>query len=446
MTLKHPGMVNAYSGASNAAISDADAALIRRRQELLGPAYRLFYEAPLHIVRGEGVWLFDSEGRKYLDVYNNVVPVGHCHPAVVEAIAAQAAVLNTHTRYLHSTIIEYAERLLAIFPNELAHVMFTCTGSEANDLALRLARLYTGVEGVIVTELAYHGVTEAVAEISPSLKPLPSNLRRVKAVPAPDTYRIPPHGLAERFATDVREAISQLQNNGSGVAALIFDTIFSSDGVFADPPGFVREAVEAVHAAGGLIIADEVQAGFGRTGAGMWGFARHSFVPDLVTIGKPMGNGQPIAGVIMKPQTVEKFAKTNRYFNTFGGNPVSCAAALATLKVIQDEDLITNARTVGTYLMERLRDLSSRHSCIGDVRGSGLFIGVELVQDRATKEADSKVALAIVNTLRQRGILLSATGPQANVLKIRPPLVFQKEHADFLLSALDTFLSEYARS
>src|SRR5438445_7425363 len=273
-------------------------AMIARRKRLLGPAYRLFYEQPVQFVRGEGVWLYDPAGNAYLDAYNNVASVGHCHPHVVQAIARQAAVLNTHTRYLHETVLDYAEKLLATFPAEIGQIMFTCTGSEANDLALRVARTCTGGTGFIVTEAAYHGVTSALVELSPSLGLSLPEGSHARLVPAPSSAA----DGGDVFAHHVRAALSDMKKSGIRPAALLVDTIFSSDGVFADPPGFLRPAVEAARAEGALFIADEVQPGFGRSGGQMWGFAHHGLVPDLVTMGKPMGNGHPVAGMAARPE------------------------------------------------------------------------------------------------------------------------------------------------
>jgi 4-aminobutyrate aminotransferase-like enzyme len=429
-------MVNQYVPGREGDISAEDAALIQRRQKLLGPAYRLFYERPLHIVRGEGVWLYDPDGNAYLDVYNNVASVGHCHPKVVAALTQQASTLNTHTRYLHETIVDYAERLLAKFPTALQHVMFTCTGSEANDLALRIAKSYTKGTGVIVTTLAYHGLTVAISELSPSLGDYVERGPNVKLVPAPDTYRIA-GDVGTVFAAGVKAAIAEMQAEGIKPCALLVDGIFSSDGVFPGKPGFLKEAVDAIRAAGGIYIADEVQPGFGRVGPDFWGFARHGLVPDIVTVGKPMGNGHPMAGAIMQPHVVEEFGRKSRYFNTFGGNPVSCAVGLAVLDVIEGEGLAENAGKVGAYMREGLEKLAARHSIIGDVRGVGLFLGVEFVNDRKSKEPAADETTRVVNDLRRRKILISATGPGANILKIRPPLVFTQEHADIFLDAME---------
>jgi 4-aminobutyrate aminotransferase-like enzyme len=434
-------MINAFDPASADRLSGDDLELVARRRAALGPAYRLFYQNPVHFVRGEGCLLYDQDGNAYLDAYNNVASVGHCHPHVVAALARQAALLNTHTRYLSEEVVNYAERLLATLPAAIGHIMFTCTGSEANDLALRIARAHTGAEGVIVTSLAYHGVTESAAELSPSLGPGVPLGRRIRTVPPPDAYR-QSGDVGENFARAVRTAISDLARDGMKPAALLVDTIFSSDGVFADPPGFLVRAAQAIRAAGGLIIADEVQPGFGRTGTGLWGFARHGIVPDIVTMGKPMGNGHPVAAMACKPEVIAAFGAKARYFNTFGGNPVSVAAGQAVLDVIEGENLVGNARKVGAALMEGLNALQKRDERIGDLRGAGLFIGVELVSDAMKKTADGALCAAVVNGMRERRVLISAAGPEANILKIRPPLPFSMAQADQFLTTLDLVLGE----
>lgn len=435
-------MLNAFDPASADGLPQAERELIARRQRVLGPAYRLFYDQPLHIVRGEGVWLHAADGQRYLDAYNNVASVGHSHPRVVQAIAQQAAVLNTHTRYLHDGVLDYAERLLATLPAPLSQVIFTCTGSEANDLALRVARAHTGGTGVIVTQLAYHGVTAAVAAVSPSLgQSVPLGVD-TRAVAAPDSYRLDPATLGRWFAAQVQAAIDDMRRHGIKPAALLVDTIFSSDGVYADPAGLLAPAVEAIRAAGGVFIADEVQAGFARTGSSMWGFQRHGLEPDIVTMGKPMGNGHPIAAMVARPEVLERFGREARYFNTFGGNPVSAAAAMATLSVIEDEGLQANAASTGQYLRAGFRQLAERHELIGDVRGDGLFIGVELVTDRAAKTPAKQATHRFVNRMRDEHVLLSATGLHGNVLKLRPQLPFGREHADILLAAADKVLKE----
>jgi len=427
-------MPNAFDPQSAAKLSEADRALVERRAAALGAAYRLFYAEPLHLVRGEGVWLWDAEGRRYLDAYNNVASVGHCHPRVVSAMAEQAAILNTHTRYLHPLVVDYAERLLATVPAPLSNAMFTCTGSEANDLAIRIARTATGAEGVIVTAYAYHGVTEALAAMSPSLGAHVAPGPRVRTIPAPDPSAADPAG---QFSEGVRAAVASLAAEGIRPAALLVDTIFASDGILPDPTGTLAAAAKAIREAGGLFIADEVQAGFGRTG-GMWGFARHDVVPDIVTMGKPMGNGHPVAGLLARAELVEAFGRDVRYFNTFGGNPVSAAVGMAVLDVMEDEALPQNAASTGAGLAEALHDLADRHPALGDVRAAGLYLGMDVQTEDGAP--DGGRAAALVNGMRRRGVLISAAGPAGNVLKIRPPLPFGPDHAAMLVAALDETL------
>ena len=430
-------MINAYDSSRASALDATDKALIDRRTKALGPAYRLFYDQPLHIQRSEGVWLWDKDGRRYLDAYNNVASVGHCHPHVVEAISNQLSTLNTHTRYLHEGVVNYAERLLATMPDTLGHVMFTCTGSEANDIALRIARSYTRRQGVIVTRLAYHGLTEAVSELSPSLGEFTPRSSRIRLIDAPDTLRTPAVEQGPKLATDLAHAIAQMRADGIEPAAFIVDTIFSSDGLHPDPVGFLQPAVDLIRAEGGLFIADEVQPGFARTGDAFWGFQRHGLVPDMVTMGKPMGNGFPLSGTAMRPELVQEFGEKARYFNTFGGNPVAAAAGMAVLDVIADEGLQNNAATVGGALKNGLQDIAARYPEIGHVRGAGLFLAVECVTSRATNAPDAARAKFVVNHMRQNGVLISATGPGANVLKIRPPLVLQQPEAALFLDVAE---------
>jgi 4-aminobutyrate aminotransferase-like enzyme len=428
-------MPNAFRPGSMA-LPEGEAALVARRQAALGPAYRLFYEHPLHLVRGEGVWLYDAEGRAYLDTYNNVASCGHCHPRVVAAMAEQAGLFASHTRYLHDRVLTLAERLLGTMPAEMGHVMFTCTGSEANDLALRIARAATGGTGVIVTENAYHGVTASVAEFSPSLGagvPLGSHVR---TVPPPDPRRFA-GDAAQGFADAVQAAIDDLKRHGIRPAVLIVDTIFSSDGVFADPTGVLGPAVAAIRAAGGLFIADEVQPGFGRTGAGMWGFSRHGVVPDMISMGKPMGNGYPLAALALRPDVIAEFGRNARYFNTFGGNAVAAAVGNAVLDVIADEGLIDNARMVGACFADTLRDLARQYAGLGEVRAAGLFLGIDIETDG---RPDGARAGRLVNGLREEGVLISATGPKGHVLKIRPPLTFSADNVAFFADRLERVL------
>ncbi|TVQ74573.1 MAG: aspartate aminotransferase family protein [Oceanospirillales bacterium] len=412
------------------------AELIQRRQRLLGKSYRLFYQQPLYPVKGEGVWLYEADGKRYLDAYNNVVSVGHCHPKVVDAICKQASQLNTHTRYLHDTILNYAERLLARFPTHLNNLTMTCSGSEANDLALRIAREVTGNSIALVTRWAYHGTTSSIAELSPSLGI--SVGQHVRTFAAPDTFR-----CQGKWLDSLKLTLDNLTLKGLKPAALIMDGVFSSDGVFVPPADEIQQAVDWVRQAGGIYIADEVQSGFARTGNHFWGFEGYRLQPDMVTIGKPMGNGHPVAGLVARSDLLDQFGEKQRYFNTFGGNPVSCAAANAVLDVIEDEQLQMNAQHQGQRLQHNLEKLAARYLSIGDIRGSGLFYGVELVKDRESLAPATELASMIVNAMRQAGVLISATGPDANVLKIRPPLVFTEEHVDLLTDTLDKVLLRF---
>jgi 4-aminobutyrate aminotransferase-like enzyme len=428
-------MLNAYTPGAGQ-LSPEDKALATRRAQALGPAYRLFYETPVHLVRGQGVQLFDPQGLAWLDCYNNVASVGHCHPRVVKALSDQAATLATHTRYLHDGILTYAERLLTLFPPHLSHVMFTCTGSEANDLALRIARAATGGTGIIVTDNAYHGVTLATAEMSMSIGPAVAPGPTVYPIPAPSAQNYP-NGIAQGFAQAVTDACDRMAAQGVKPALLIVDTIFSSDGVYPDPTGFLAPAAAAIRKAGGLFLADEVQPGFGRTGSHVWGFQRHGVTPDMVSMGKPMGNGYPLAGLVLKPETIAEFGAKARYFNTFGGNAVAAAVGLAVLDVIRDEGLQQNAATVGAAFADGLRALATRHDALGETRAAGLFIGQTILRDG---QPDPARTAQLVNGLRDQRILISSTGPQGDSLKIRPPLPFSLANVDQVLSTLDRLL------
>jgi 4-aminobutyrate aminotransferase-like enzyme len=414
---------------------------LRQRAAVFGSASVLFYERPLQFVRGQGCWLYDAQGVAYLDAYNNVPGVGHCHPRVVEAATRQLGQLNVHTRYLDPGIIEFAQELLATVPAGLANITFTCTGSEANDLALRLAAHFTGGDGVIVTESAYHGNTACVTEVSPGSFAHWVPPPHVRTVPAPDPRRSAAAGVAQTFASQVSAAIADLERHGHRFSALLIDSIFSSDGVFADPPGFLRQTVDAVHRAKGLLIADEVQPGFARTGTCFWGFQRHGVVPDIITLGKPMGNGFPIAAVVTRPEILDALCAKIGYFNTFAGSPVAAAVGRAVLQVIAEEGLMENAHRVGEYLRRGALELAARHSGIGAVRGAGLYLGVELLQPSDGSPAPERTA-AVINGLRARQVLIGAAGQFGTVLKIRPPLCFSVEHADRLIATLDAVLGE----
>ena len=372
--------------------------LMARRRALLGPNMSTFYDDPVHVVRGEGVWLWDAAGRRYLDCYNNVPHVGHCNPRVVKAIADQAATLNTHTRYPHQGILDYVERLTATFGDPLSTAILTCSGSEANDIALRMAEAMTGKRGIIATDATYHGNTALVSHLSRSNIPevgfgLGDNIAHVEA---PDSYRIEdPKG--ERFAENVRAAIAELEERGVGFAALIVCPLFLNEGFPAQAPGWLKPAAEAVRAAGGLLICDEVQSGFGRSGSHFWAHQRQGVTPDIVTLGKPMGNGHPVAGLVTTPEIMARFRHAFRYFNTFGGNPVSCAAAMAVLEELEDGSLQTNAARIGRLAAERLSALAERHEGICDVRESGMVFGAECVKDRSDKTPAPDYADRVVN-------------------------------------------------
>lgn len=419
------------------------AQLISDRARLMGPNVSTFYDDPVHITRAEGVWLWDADGGKYLDCYNNVPHVGHCNPRVVEAIRQQAATLNTHTRYLHDGILDYIERLTATMGPSLNTAILTCTGSEANDIALRMAEAVTGKRGIIATDATYHGNTSLVSHLSLSNTPtvgfgLGDYFRFVSA---PDSYRHPdPDGTL--FAAHVSEKIDQLNTDGPGFAALVVCPYFLNEGFPDHPDGWLKPTAEIVKRAGGLLICDEVQSGFGRTGTHFWAHDKMGVTPDVVVLGKPMANGHPVGGVVADADIVAAFRQGYRYFNTFGGNPVSCAAAMAVLDELETQDLQANARTVGDYARARLTALATKHQVIGDIRGSGLIFGAELVTDHQTKEPASDLTDRIINAMRARGIIHSKLGRHKNTLKIRPPMPFSIANADLLFDTLDEVLTE----
>ena len=420
--------------------------LLERRYRVLGRNSPLFYDKPLNLVRGEGVWVYDADGKRYLDAYNNVPHVGHCHPHVVAALSRQAVILNTHTRYLHEEIVAYAERLTATFEPSLAMAMFTCTGSEANELALRIVRECSGGMGVIGTAHAYHGNTAAVIKLGSVFTPPEKRGPYVRTVAVMDPYRDragrSDAELATAYADDVKRAIDSFAAAGVPFAGLLFCTSFSSEGLPTLPEGYMSKALAHVHAAGGFFIADEVQSGFGRLGSHMWGYQKLGVVPDIVTLGKPMGNGHPIAGVVARRDLVERFTAENMYFNTFAGNPVSAAVGMAVLDVLENERLVENALVVGRYTLARLAALADKYQIIGDVRGAGLFFAVDLVRDRKTKAPAAAETKQLVNLMRDRGVLISRIGPADNILKIRPPMPFSRDNADHLINTLDDVFRE----
>jgi 4-aminobutyrate aminotransferase-like enzyme/aminoglycoside phosphotransferase (APT) family kinase protein len=420
--------------------NSATAALLERRRRAL-PRSPLFYDQPVHLVRGEGVWLFDPDDRRYLDCYNNVPAVGHSHPQVVQAMTQQQRLLATHSRYLHEAVVELAEQLQATLPPGLDAVMVVNSGSEANDLAWRIARAATGRAGAVVTACAYHGLTEATHALSPEEWAKREQPAHVATIPAPDGYRGPyrreQDGWVQRYAAHIDDAARSL--GGQGFAAIYLDPAFTADGILSPPATYLQEAARRAQALGGLVVADEVQAGHGRSGTHLWSFRASGIQPDMVVLGKPMGNGFPVAALVARSELVAAVPGETELFSTFGGNPVACAAALAVLAVIKEQDLVANAAKVGSYLRQGLLTLAGRHPVIGDVRGEGLLLGAELTDEARAPAA--RQARKVTEAMRERGILLGATGPAGNVLKIRPPLVFQLAHADLLLQALDETLA-----
>lgn len=428
-------MANSFDPASGLADPD-DAELLARRQAVLGAPYRLFYSRPVSLVRGEGAHLYDRDGGDYLDAYNNVPVVGHSHPRIADAVSTALRTLSTHTRYLTDPVVSYAERLIGLMPPALSQVIFACSGSEAVDLSLRVARHVTGQRGVIITTHAYHGTTQSAAEISPSLgpnNPIPDHVVRV----SPPDPSADPHA-AQTFGAAVESAAQELERRGHGVAALIVDSILISDGLVLSPQPLLDAAARAVRQHGGLYIADEVQPGFGRTGE-WWGFAAHRVVPDLVVLGKPMGNGMPISAVVGRPEVLERFGRDVRYFNTFGGNGASIAAAGAVLDEISERDLLAHAARVGGALADGLRTVVREHAAHAQVRARGLVAAVEFADEAgAPSPAEAR---RVVDGLRDRRILVSASGPHENVVKIRPPLVFDDADAERFLAGFDDVLT-----
>jgi len=414
--------------------------LVERRRRLMGPNVPVFYNEPLHLVKGDGVWLWDAAGRRYLDCYNNVPHVGHGHPKVVAAITAQAARLNTHTRYLHEGVLDYIEALTAKFSHDLSQAIMVCTGSEANDIALRMAQAMTGKRGFIATDNTYHGNTTAVSQLSSRRPPIGGYPGHIRLVPAPDSVRPVggnPHSQAAAFARNVGAAIVELEESGFGFAGFMLCPVFANEGLPVLPDGFLEPVMGIIRRARGLVLCDEVQPGFGRVGSHWWGHERMGFVPDVVTLGKPMANGHPVAAAVTRPEIMTEFREAFGYFNTFGGNPVSAAAALATLQVIEDEGLVQNAARVGAYVLERLGAL--RHPLIAQVRGHGLFFAMEFVDGTAPA---SDFTIRVVEGMKRKGVLVGSIGRHNNILKLRPPMPFSRENADMALDALAAVLRE----
>ncbi|WP_289078982.1 aspartate aminotransferase family protein [uncultured Thalassospira sp.] len=409
--------------------------LLGRRLRNVGAASVLFYRDPIEMVSASGCWMTAADGTNYLDFYNNVPSVGHCHPKVVSAMANQAARLNINSRYLHQTVETYLDRLKATFPAHLENIVLTCSGSEANDLAIRIAQRAAKARGIIVTESAYHGNTAAVTDISPSAIKRGGLPDHVIAIAPPGKHAYGDN-IAAGFADAVHSAAITLKERGHGVAALIVDSIFSSDGVFSNPKGFLRLAVAVIHRAGGVFIADEVQPGFARTGDAFWGFARHDVAPDIVSMGKPMGNGFPMAGIAVRPEMLAAFCEDVGYFNTFAASPVAAATGLAVLDVIRDENLQNNAAVCGAYLREGLQHLAELDGRISDIRGAGLFLGVDLSEDGDPTRPSGQLVGDVINAMRRHRVLIGAAGKYGQTLKIRPPLCLKRSEVDFFIEAL----------
>ncbi len=441
-----PNLILGVPGSPFRAPAEDPARIRAERRRRLGPSLSLAYRAPLEIVRGAGTFLYDQTGRAFLDMVNNVAHVGHAHPRVVEAGQRQMRVLNTNTRYLHPSIVRYAERLAATLPDPLSVCFFVCSGSEANELALRLARARTGRRGIVVVDGAYHGNTQALVDVSPYKFDGPGGSGRpphVRVVPMPDDYRglhrREDAGRGEKFAAFVAQAAASLDGSAG---AFLCESLLSCGGQIELPPGYLAAAYRHARAAGAVCIADEVQVGFGRVGSRFWGFETQGVVPDIVTMGKPIGNGHPLAAVVTTPEIAAAFANGMEYFNTFGGNPVSCEIGLAVLDVIRDERLQERALRVGGILREGLDRLVERHAAVGDARGLGLFLGIELVEDRAARTPAAAKAGYVVERMKDHGILLSTDGPDHDVIKMKPPLSFGEEDAERVLAAYDRVLSE----
>lgn len=416
------------------------------RRKVFGSALEgLTYHRPLHPARAKGVWMVDADGSRCLDAYNNVPHVGHCHPRVVAAVTEQTRLLNTNTRYLHEAPIELAERLTATTPG-LDVCMLVNSGSEASDLAWQLATAYTNRRGALITTDAYHGFTAAVTDLSPAERGPVELPHHVASFPAPDGYRgrhrHEEPEWATRYALDISATIAALEARDAPPAACFVDTLFTSDGILLPPATYLQELLGHVHEAGALFVADEVQGGFGRTGTHMWSFQAAGIEPDMVVLGKPMANGYPAGAVLTRSDIVDRFAHNRSFFSTFGGNPVASAAALAVLDVLEEENLHTHATQMGDYMRERLERLAEHHPTIGDIRGRGLIVGVDLVTHRKSREPARATARAVLDRMRERGVLVGSTGRHGNVLKIRPPMVFSREHADLLIDTLDSVLRE----
>lgn len=420
-------------------------ALIQRRERLLGQRMPLFYSEPVHIVRGEGIWLYDASGKQYMDLYNNVPCVGHANTRVAAAMRAQAGTLNVHSRYLHEAILDYAERLTELHAESLTRAVFCCSGTEASEIALLMARAATGGRGIICTDACYHGNSTEVRRLANARRDQEGN-PEIRAIPFPQLYRpldpsVSETELTELYLGRVREAIADFYRHDVPFAGMFVCSLLVNEGLPDLPGGFMPQAAEIVREAGGVFIADEVQAGFCRSGR-WWGYQTSGFVPDIVTLGKPMGAGLPLAGVVARPGLVDAFREQTGYFNTFASSPLQAAVGMAVLDELEESELLANVVDVGGYLRAALDQLQSEHQCMGDVRGHGLALGVDWVSDRESRAPDQHGVSRVVNRLRERGFLAGSGGSLRNVLKLRPPLVFSRDNADQFLDAFSETLGE----
>ena len=414
--------------------------LLERRALSMGSS-PIFYKEPVHLVRGEGIWLYDDAGNKYMDCYNNVPCVGHCHPHVIEALSKQAGQLNTHSRYLSKVVVDYSERLMSLHADPLSVLQMGCSGTEAIEVALKMARLATGGKGIICSNATYHGNSHETIRMT--IGPFEPDFKRI---PYPEKFRPLKGGLTESelcdvYLDEVKRAISEFAESNIPLAGMLFCSIFANEGLPDVPSGFMQKAAKLIRGAGGVVILDEVQAGFCRTGS-WWGYEVNECVPDIVAMGKPMGSGYPLSGVGTSPEIAKIFHEKSYYFNTTASTPLQAAVGNAVIDVIEAEDLIGNVISVGNYLKDKVKGFIKKYDMVGDVRGLGLFIGIECVEGKGDKEPNNKLAVEFVEKMKQKGFLISNAGQFRNVLKIRPPLVFEKEHADSLCEALEEIFEE----
>ena len=420
--------------------------LVTRRENAIGKGAPLFYEEPLHIVRGEGAYLFDADGKRYIDMYNNVPCVGHANPNVATAMYTQLQKLNVHSRYLHEDILEYAEKIADLHASSIESVVFSCSGTEANEVAMTMARIATGGSAFICTNAAYHGNSDQVGKLT--YVPLENNKRKnIYSIPYPQTFRPIVSGLSEqelslKYLQVLEDTITQIQADGIGFAGILFCPIFANEGLPEIPAGFMQAATQMVRDAGGLVIIDEVQSGFCRTGR-WWGYEKVGVEPDIVTMGKPMGNGLPLSATASRKEIVEQYRSRTRYFNTFASSPLQAATGMAVLKEIKDRNILNQVGQIGEYLRNGLEGYLHRIDYIGDIRSQGLFVGIDWVISKNDNAPNREGAVRVVNVMKAKGFLMSNAGEHGNVIKIRPPLVFQKEHADAFLEAFDSTMDEH---